>query len=284
MLLKPKILIISFTLLKPSILWKAFFIYPATLSVFAVFLGNRLLNLNPMHLFFTPDLQPNDASYTLSEEESKHCARVLRLAQGDAVTLVDGRGGLFEAEIAEANPKKTKISILQSHPEYQKRGYRIHVAVAPTKNMDRMEWFVEKAVEMGIDEITFLHCARSERKNLNLERIEKIAVSAMKQSVKAYLPTLHPLTRYADFLQQPATGQRFIAHLVEGQERHSLAKSISGEDTYTILIGPEGDFSPEEVTQALQAGYKPVTLGQSRLRTETAALAACHTIHVLLDV
>jgi 16S rRNA (uracil1498-N3)-methyltransferase len=237
-----------------------------------------------MHLFYTPDLLPSETSYTLSEEESKHCARVLRLGQGDAVLLIDGRGNRFEAQIAEANPKKTVISILRHHPEYQKRGYRIHVVVAPTKNMDRMEWFVEKAVEMGTDEITFLQCARSERKNLNLERLEKIAISAMKQSMKAYLPTLHPLTRYADFLQQPLAGQRFIAHLVEGQERHSLAKSVTGEDTYTILIGPEGDFSPEEVTQALQAGYKPVTLGQSRLRTETAALAACHTIHVLLDV
>ncbi|ALJ00464.1 16S rRNA (uracil(1498)-N(3))-methyltransferase [Rufibacter tibetensis] len=237
-----------------------------------------------MHLFFTPDLQPTDTSYTLSEEESKHCARVLRLGQGDTVTLIDGRGGLFEAEIAEPNPKKTKLSILHYHAEHQKRGYKIHIAVAPTKNMDRMEWFVEKAVEMGIDEITFLQCARSERKNLNLDRLEKIAVSAMKQSMKAYLPTLHELTRYTDLIKQPPAGQRFIAHLVEGQERHSLAKSITGEDTYTILIGPEGDFSPEEVEQAIQAGYKPVTLGQSRLRTETAAMAACHTIHVLLDV
>ncbi|GGK69196.1 16S rRNA (uracil(1498)-N(3))-methyltransferase [Rufibacter glacialis] len=237
-----------------------------------------------MHLFFTPDLLPSDTSYTLSEEESKHCTRVLRLGQGDAVTLIDGQGGMFEAQIAEPNPKKTKISILRHHAEYQKRPYQIHVAVAPTKNMDRMEWFVEKAVEMGIDEITFLQCARSERKNLNLERQVKIAVSAMKQSMKAYLPTLHPLTRYADFLQRPLQGQRFIAHLVEGQERQSLAKSITAPDTYTILIGPEGDFSPEEVAQALQAGFKPVTLGQSRLRTETAALAACHTIHVLLDV
>ncbi|RNI27840.1 16S rRNA (uracil(1498)-N(3))-methyltransferase [Rufibacter immobilis] len=237
-----------------------------------------------MHLFFTPDLQPTDSCYTLSEEESKHCVRVLRLGKGDTVTLIDGRGGLFEAEIAEDNPKKAKLSILRYQPEYGKRPYKIHVAVAPTKNMDRMEWFVEKAVEMGIDEITFLQCARSERKNLNLDRLEKIAVSAMKQSLKAYLPVLHPFTRYADFLQQSQTGQRFIAHLVEGQERQSLAKSVSGEDTYTILIGPEGDFSPEEVAQALQAGYKPVTLGQSRLRTETAALAACHTIHVVLDV
>ncbi|WP_205500925.1 16S rRNA (uracil(1498)-N(3))-methyltransferase [Rufibacter psychrotolerans] len=237
-----------------------------------------------MHLFFTPDLQSTDKTYTLSEEESKHCARVLRLGQGDTVTLVDGRGGLYQAEIAEANPKKTKLSILHHQADYGKRDYRIHVAVAPTKNMDRMEWFVEKAVEMGIDEITFLQCARSERKALNLDRIEKIAVSAMKQSMKAYMPLLNQLTRYTDFLKQAVDGQKFIAHLVEGQERHSLAKSISGQDTYTILIGPEGDFSPEEVEQALEAGYKPVTLGQSRLRTETAALAACHTIHVLLDV
>ncbi|GAB2536074.1 16S rRNA (uracil(1498)-N(3))-methyltransferase [Rufibacter soli] len=237
-----------------------------------------------MHLFFTSDLAPASTSYTLSEEESKHCARVLRLGAGDAVTLIDGRGGWYEAQIADANPKKTRLSILKHTQDPFQRPYKIHVAVAPTKNMDRIEWFLEKAVEMGIDEVTFLQCARSERKAVNMDRIEKIAVSAMKQSMKAQLPTLRPLTRYADFLAQPQEGQKFIAHLVEGQERHSLAKSISGNDTYTILIGPEGDFSPEEVAQALQAGYKPVTLGQSRLRTETAALAACHTIHVVLEV
>ncbi|AKQ45401.1 16S rRNA methyltransferase [Rufibacter radiotolerans] len=237
-----------------------------------------------MHLFFTPDLTPSSTSYTLSEEESKHCVRVLRLNQGDAVTLIDGRGGWYEAEIAEPNPKKTRLNILKHTQDPFQRAYKIHVAVAPTKNIDRIEWFVEKAVETGIDEITFLQCARSERKAVNMDRIEKIAVSAMKQSMKAQLPTLHPLTRYTDFLAQPQEGQKFIAHLVEGLERHSLARSVSGPETYTILIGPEGDFNPEEVAQALQAGYQPVTLGQSRLRTETAALAACHTIHVMLDV
>ncbi|WP_192820783.1 16S rRNA (uracil(1498)-N(3))-methyltransferase [Rufibacter sp. LB8] len=237
-----------------------------------------------MHLFYTPDLSPDAADYTLSEEESKHCSRVLRLGVGDKVTLIDGWGGLFSSEITEATGKKTKLRILEKQIEFGKRSYRIHIAVAPTKNMDRIEWLVEKAVEMGIDEITFLQCARSERKALNLDRIEKIAVSAMKQSLKAYMPKLNELTRYTDFLKSTKAENKFIAHLVEGQERHSLAKSISGEAEYLILIGPEGDFSPEEVDQALKAGFKAVTLGSSRLRTETAALAACHTIHVLLDV
>ncbi|MFC6999609.1 16S rRNA (uracil(1498)-N(3))-methyltransferase [Rufibacter roseus] len=239
-----------------------------------------------MNLFYTPNLQPNMTEYVLSEEESKHCSRVLRLGVGDKVQLIDGRGGFFEAEISDAAPKKTKLRILNYTSDQDKRSFRIHIAVAPTKNMDRMEWFVEKAVELGIDEISLLQCARSERKNINLDRLEKIAISAMKQSMKSYLPKINELTRYEDFISQrfSQNEHKFIAHLVEGQERFSLAKSITGYGTYTILIGPEGDFSPEEVEQALQAGFKPVTLGSSRLRTETAALAACHTIHVVLDV
>ena len=253
-------------------------------AVFGLFLEKRLKNT--MHLFYTPDLSAEAKEYVLSEEESKHCTRVLRLGAGDTVTLLDGRGGWYEAEITEAAPKKTKLRIVRLRPAEERRPYRIHIAVAPTKNIDRMEWFVEKSVEVGIDEITFLQCARSERKNLNLDRLEKIAVSAMKQSMKASLPKLNELTRYAEFLKAvPAEEQKFIAHLVEGQERFSLAKSLTGEgSSYTVLIGPEGDFSPEEVEAALQAGFKPVTLGSSRLRTETAALAACHTIHVMLDV
>ncbi|MGV3541033.1 MAG: 16S rRNA (uracil(1498)-N(3))-methyltransferase [Rufibacter sp.] len=258
--------------------------FSATIPVFGLFLEKQPQNAPAMHLFYTPDLTPAATEFVLSEEESKHCTRVLRLGAGDRVTLIDGKGGLYTAEIIDAAAKKTKLRLLDRQLEYGKRPYKIHVAVAPTKNMDRMEWFVEKAVEMGIDEITFLQCARSERKALNLDRIEKIAVSAMKQSLKAYLPKLNELMRYADFIKSTQAENKFIAHLVEGQERHSLAKSISGAAEYLILIGPEGDFSPEEVQQALQAGFQPVTLGSSRLRTETAALAACHTIHVLLDV
>ncbi|QHL86470.1 16S rRNA (uracil(1498)-N(3))-methyltransferase [Nibribacter ruber] len=237
-----------------------------------------------MHVFFTPDIIPTSTSYTLSEEESKHCARVLRLGIGDMVQLIDGKGGQYLGQIAEATAKKTTLQILEHHSTEDQWAFKIHIAVAPTKNMDRMEWFVEKAVEVGIDEITFLQCARSERKALNLERLEKIAVSAMKQSLKTHLPRLHELTRYADFIKTVPVENTFIAHLVEGQERHSLVKSISGNNQYTVLIGPEGDFSPEEVQLALDRGIKPVTLGSSRLRTETAALAACHTFHVLLDV
>ncbi len=239
-----------------------------------------------MHLFYTPDLQPTDTLYVLSEEESKHCTRVLRLGLGDKVTLLDGRGGWFTAEILDPAPKKTKLKILTYTAAHGKRPYQIHIAVAPTKNMDRMELFVEKAVEMGIDEISFLQCARSERKALNLDRLQKIAVSAMKQSMKSYLPTLYELTRYGDYIKNSSSdgSTKFIAHLVEGQPRAPLSQSILGNGNYTVLIGPEGDFSPEEVEQALAAGFKPVALGSSRLRTETAALAACHTIHVVLDV
>lgn len=259
---------------------------PVSIPVFGLFLEKQVKNsFLLMHLFYTPDMQPSASSFFLSEEESKHCTRVLRLGKGDKVTLLDGRGGWYDAEITDPAPKKTKLAILEYRADHEKRPYQIHIAVAPTKNMDRMEWFVEKAVEVGIDEISFLQCARSERKALNLDRLQKIAISAMKQSMKAYLPKLNELTRYPDFLKYvPQNDQRFIAHLVEGQERFSLAKSVEGNGSYTILIGPEGDFSPEEVELALEAGFKPVTLGRSRLRTETAALAACHTIHVVLDV
>ncbi|MDQ4139169.1 MAG: 16S rRNA (uracil(1498)-N(3))-methyltransferase [Bacteroidota bacterium] len=233
-----------------------------------------------MHLFYTPNLTTE--TYTLSEDESKHSIRVLRLQEGDEINLVDGKGTFYTAQILSANPKKCVLQIINKAPEFGKRSFYVHVAVAPTKNLDRMEWFVEKAVEIGIDEISFLLCERSERKNLNKERLEKIAVSAMKQSVKAYLPKLNEMQAFTSFIQQADAANTYIAHL-ENHDRTSLSQVQVSQKT-CILIGPEGDFSVKEIELAYGRGIKPVMLGTSRLRTETAALVACHTVNLLHEL
>ena len=234
-----------------------------------------------MHLFYTPDIT-NDF-YTLTEEESKHCTRVLRLNQGDTVHLVDGVGGLYTAIIQDANNKKCKLQVINKQIEYGKLPYYSHIAVAPTKNIDRIEWFVEKAVEIGVSEITFLLCEHSERRQLRIDRLEKIAVSAMKQSQKGYLPLLHDLTPFHKFIKKAQPAATFIAHLEDDATKSIKDHYVFGQP-HCILIGPEGDFSPAEISAAYDAGIKPVTLGQSRLRTETAALVACHTLNVLHDL
>ena len=234
-----------------------------------------------MHLFYTPDISSD--FYTLTEEESKHCTRVLRLQQGDTVYLVDGVGGLYTAIIQDANQKKCRLQIIDKQIEYGKLPYISHIAVAPTKNMDRMEWFVEKAVEIGVSEITFLLCEHSERKQLRLDRLEKIAISAMKQSQKGYLPLLHNLTPFHKFVKQSVPDCTFIAHL-EDDATKSIKHYFQVAKPHCIMIGPEGDFSPQEIKAAYEVGIRPVTLGESRLRTETAALVACHTLQVLHEI
>ncbi|TGE24170.1 16S rRNA (uracil(1498)-N(3))-methyltransferase [Hymenobacter aquaticus] len=232
------------------------------------------------HTFYAPDL--NGPTYTLPEDESKHAVRVLRLGVGDAVVLVNGRGGIFQAEVADANPKRCQLRVI-SQEEVKRRAYFVHVAVAPTKNLDRMEWLVEKAVEIGVDRITFLRGSRSERRELKLERLEKIAVSALKQSGQAWLPQLDELTDFASFVPTVEPTTTFIAHLEEG-ERTALSHVAAQGAGCCVLIGPEGDFTPQEIELARQRGIRPVTLGASRLRTETAALAAVHTVHVVREL
>jgi 16S rRNA (uracil1498-N3)-methyltransferase len=234
-----------------------------------------------VHLFYTPDIQSE--FYTLNEEESKHCTRVLRLQQGDTVYLVDGKGNLFTAIIQDANQKKCKLQTIEKQPEYGKLNYISHIAVAPTKNMDRMEWFVEKAVEIGITEITFLLCEHSERRQLRLDRLEKIAISAMKQSQKGYLPVLNDLTPFSKFVKQSIHDRTFIAHLEEDATKN-IKHYFNSAEPHCIMIGPEGDFSVNEINEAYAAGIRPVTLGDSRLRTETAALVACNTLNVLHQI
>lgn len=231
-----------------------------------------------MHIFYTPDL--SGQHYTLDEAESKHCVRVLRLEKGDEIILVDGRGGWFTAAIEDPNPKRCAVRVVEEKRNFGKRNFRVHIAIAPTKNIDRTEWFLEKATEIGIDRVTPLLCQHSERKEIKTDRLEKVMVSAMKQSLKAYLPQLDEMTKFTDFIRQPFDGQKFIAHCEE-QQRELLKNVVRPGENYLILIGPEGDFSPEEIRMAIQSGFQPVSLGESRLRTETAGVVACHTFNLL---
>lgn len=227
-----------------------------------------------MHVFYTPNIL---ASAELPTEEAQHCTRVLRLSQGDEITLTDGKGYFYKAEITAANSKRCMVDIKETIFQEPAWPCHLHIAVAPTKNMDRNEWFAEKATEIGFDELTFLNCRFSERKVIKTERIEKILVSAMKQSLKARLPKLNEMTDFDTFIDQDFHGQKFIAHCYEG-EKPFLKDVVHKGENALVLIGPEGDFSPEEVEKALAKGFMPISLGKSRLRTETAALVACCTL------
>ena len=233
-----------------------------------------------MHVFYTPNIK--QITYELSEEESKHCIKVLRLEAGDEITMVDGVGGLYYGIIDEPNPKKCIIRVIEKIEQYGRRNYSIHIAMAPTKQIERFEWFLEKAVEIGIDEITPIISQHSERKTINLERLDKIILSAMKQSIKAYVPKLNPAIDFDKFVTQNRSGSLLIAHCINNP-KPSLKSKINTTPNYTILIGPEGDFSPDEVELAKKYGYSDVHLGRSRLRTETAGIVACHTINLLKD-
>jgi 16S rRNA (uracil1498-N3)-methyltransferase len=233
-----------------------------------------------MHLFYTPDITPSHPQYFLNEEESKHAVRVLRLEVGSEVQLIDGKGGLYTAQIKDAHPKRTILQITNVATEYGKRNHYLHIAIAPTKNLDRLEWFLEKATEIGIDEISLIICQRSERKEAKTERLNKIITAAIKQSLKAYHPVLNEPMALNRFLAQPFDGQKFIAHC-EDSEKVTLSAELTKQGRYLILIGPEGDFSPAEIDSALHNGYKAITLGESRLRTETAALEACFEVNFL---
>lgn len=229
-----------------------------------------------MHVFYTPDIQTQPE---LPEEEASHAVRVLRLQPGDEVMLTDGTGNFYRAEISTASHKRCLLNIIETIPQEPLWSGHLHLAMAPTKNMDRTEWFAEKATEIGFDELTFLNCRFSERKVIKTERISKILISAIKQSLKARLPKLNEMTDFNKFITQPFKGQKFIAHCYEGEK--PLLKDIvrKGEDAL-VLIGPEGDFSEDEVKKAIENGFTPISLGKSRLRTETAALVACHLLNL----
>lgn len=230
-----------------------------------------------MHLFYTPDIT---TTLELPQEEAAHALRVLRLTEGAEVMLTDGKGAFYHAEIDVISGKRCYVRIIDTTvPPPLWKGH-LHLAMAPTKNMDRIEWFAEKATEIGFDEISFLDCRFSERKVVKIERVEKILVSAMKQSLKPILPRLNPIIPFSKFVAQPFSGQKFIAHCYEGN-KESLMNVLSPDDDALVLIGPEGDFSPEEVDMAIANGFRPITLGKSRLRTETAALVAVHMMNIV---
>lgn len=229
-----------------------------------------------MHVFYAPDIAVNPE---LPEEEAGHCLRVLRLTVGDEIMLTDGKGCFYRAAISAATGKRCQVKVNEVISQEPFWKGHLHLAMAPTKNMDRIEWFVEKATEIGFDELSFLNCRFSERKVIKTERIEKIVVSAIKQSLKARKPVINEMVGFGRFMQREFAGQKFIAHCYEGEK--PLLKDVlqPGEDS-VILIGPEGDFSREEVEKAEAMGFRSISLGKSRLRTETAALVAVHTMNL----
>ncbi len=215
----------------------------------------------------------------LGSEESFHCIKVLRMRAGETIHLTDGQGNLYEGQILAQDVKNCPVLITVVQPEFGKRPFRLHLAVAPTKNMARFEWFLEKATEIGVDEITPLICEHSERMQIRVDRLHKIIVSAAKQSLKAYFPILHEPVKFDDFIRLNHSGSQFVAYVEEHQPDHLKNAYQTGD--CTVLIGPEGDFSRKEMDLAIQNGFKPVSLGPARLRTETAAIVACHIINVV---
>ncbi len=225
-----------------------------------------------MQLFYSPIISENNDQIIFDKEESRHIVKVLRKKEGDLLYITDGNGTLFEVEILISNQKKCIAQFLKKEKKERSRSYYLHMAIAPTKNIGRFEWFLEKATEIGVDEITPIVCKNSERKIVKIDRLQKIIQGGMKQSLQFHLPVLNPPIKYYDFVNKHKNDQLFIAHCEEAIERKTLDKLITPNRKYTILIGPEGDFSPEEIKQALDNDFSPISLGKNRLRTETAGI------------
>lgn len=220
---------------------------------------------------------------TLTEEESKHCVKVLRMIEGECFCVTDGEGSLFDAELVEALPKRATVRLSNKRKGYDHWGFKLEIAIAPTKLNERMEWFLEKATEIGIDRVRLFTSYHSERRAANVERFQKVMVAAMKQSIKSRLPKIEDLVPFDKLVKQPFDGQKFIAWIDDGVKECLCDLYQKGQNAL-VLIGPEGDFSPEEVTLAKENGFVPVSLGEARLRTETAALVACHTIQLINQI
>ncbi len=230
-----------------------------------------------MQLFYVSILEGNTC--VLSEEESWHCIKVLRLGAGDEINLTDGLGSFYQGRLTTLHHRGCEVEIetLRTVPA---RSWRLHIAMAPTKNIDRFEWFLEKATEIGIEEITPLFCEHSEREILKPQRLEKVLVSAMKQSLKAWLPRLNEPVRFKDFVTRGYEGQKFMGYCETGHESELHAIYRKGSDAL-VMVGPEGDFSKNEVKMAIDSGFTPISLGSSRLRTETAGIVVCQTIELM---
>jgi len=223
-----------------------------------------------MNLFYTTNIE-GEYAY-LSPEEARHVVQVLRKREGEMLNFTDGKGGMYEGEIHEVGKKKCVLKIKKQEQEVGKRDFRLHIAIAPTKNINRYEWFLEKATEMGIEEITPIFCAHSERTKVRIDRLDKVLMSAMKQSLQAYLPKLNEPIKLAQFLKDQHDAQKFIAHCEEDFDKNQLVDRLEKGKDILLLIGPEGDFSLKEIAAAKEAGFVPVALGNTRLRTETAGL------------
>ena len=228
-----------------------------------------------MQLFYLEN--PKD-EIILSAEESKHATKVLRKKEGDILNFTDGKGAFYKAEITIADSRKCRLKVVSTEKKEKQHNYHLHIAIAPTKNMDRFEWFLEKATEIGIDEITPIICSRSERKVIKTERCNRILLSAIKQSLKFYVPKLNEAISLNDFIKQDYKGTKYIAHCEDGEKKE--LKTVNKTEKTLILIGPEGDFTQKEIDLVLQNKFKEVSLGTSRLRTETAGIVAAHTINI----
>jgi len=228
--------------------------------------------------FFNPEIITG--SLYLDEEESKHCIRVLRKKVGDEITILDGKGGIHTCRITNPHPKKTEFEIIQKR-SIQKPVYSIHIAIAPTKNMERIEWFLEKSIETGIQSISFIHCENSQRRRINMDRMTKKAINAVKQSQNAYLVDINDLVSFNDLVMKTdASCEKFICHAIKGEENYLLHTATIGLN-YLVLVGPEGDFTNDEIQLATKMGFEPVSLGNTRLRTETAGFVACALLNAL---
>ncbi len=231
-----------------------------------------------MNLFYTPNI--TEPSTVLCEEESKHIIRVLRKTEEDIVFFTDGLGYIYKCEIIDANPKKCVINILEKKVGDDKRNYKLHIAIAPTKNNARFEWFLEKSTEIGIDQITPIICYHSERKDVKIARLNKVITSAMKQSLKSFHPVLTEKASFRDIISEEFEGDKYIAY-IDNEVTLELNTAYTQGKNVLILIGPEGDFSRQEVDEAIALGFVPVRLGKARLRTETAGIVACHTVSIV---
>lgn len=236
-----------------------------------------------MQLFYNSDISANDKQFTFDKTESRHIVKVLRKKDGDILHITNGKNQLFTVKIILANDKKCLVEIINSETKRKPWNYYLHIAIAPTKNNDRLEWFLEKVTEIGIDEITPIICDNSERKVLKTERLQKIVQSAMKQSLKFNIPKLNEAIKFSEFIKHNTKGDLFIAHCEEADKK-SLAKELKPNTSSTIMIGPEGDFSSKEIEIALANNFIPVTLGESRLRTETAGVVVTQTAALINEL
>ena len=225
-----------------------------------------------MQYFFSTNIL--DDKIILSKEESKHCIGVLRCKEGDSICVVDGSGNRFECQIANVNKNIVEADIIKCFSKDSKNNFYIHIVIAPTKSNQRIEWFIEKAIEIGVDEISFITCSNSERRKINLDRINKIAITAMKQSLKSILPKINELNFFSDVINNVSESYKYIGYLGDSKSEF-LGHLAPKNNHYCLLIGPEGDFTQEEYKKAIDNGFKSVTLGKSRLRTETAGISGC---------